>query len=66
MTWQGKFRVTDVTYAPVEIVAIAEGDDVTSNTEGKITSVELRFTVEGDSTKVRAGDEFTASGHFSA
>lgn len=66
MTWSATFRVEDVSYPPVEVRAVAEGDAITSNTEGKITRMELRASIEGDETSLKAGDTFYASGHFTA
>lgn len=66
MTWSARFKVQDVSDgpAPIDVLAIAEGDDVTSNTEGPIRSIELKLVIDADETGIAVGDEISATGHF--
>lgn len=64
MTWTARCKVDDVGPGPRPIDVLATSTSVTSNTEGKIAGVELRFQLDEDSTKVKVGDEITVSGHF--
>lgn len=68
MTWSARFTVQDVSDgpAPIDVLAAAQTEDITSNTEGKVRSMELRIQLDEDQTKVKVGDIFTASGHFSS
>lgn len=67
MTWSARFTVQDVGDgpAPIDVLAAAQAEDITSNTEGKVRSMELRIQLDQDETRVKIGDTFTASGHFS-
>jgi hypothetical protein len=66
VTWTGKFTVQDVGDgpAPIDVLAAAQTEDIVSNTEGKIRSIELRIQLDEGETKVKIGDQFSISGHF--
>jgi hypothetical protein len=66
MTWSAKFKVQDVGDgpAPIDVLAAADGEYIISNTEGPIRSMELRIQLDADETRLKVGDEITASGHF--
>jgi hypothetical protein len=66
VTWSAKFRIQDVSDgpAPIDILAVAEGDAIIANTEGPIRSMELRMQIDADQTALKAGDEISAHGHF--
>lgn len=42
-----------------------EAAGVTSNTEGVIRSIELKFVLDQDTSPLKVGDTFSLSGHFS-
>ena len=69
MTISMKFTVQDVSDgpAPIDVLAVANADEpgaIVCNTEGKVQAAELRLQLDEDSTKLKAGDTFTLSGHF--
>lgn len=76
MTFSARFAVAEIQHSPkgdddkrtgpIIVVAVAEGAAVTSNTEGPITRMELRASIDADSVTLKPGDEFHASGHFDA
>lgn len=75
MTWTGRLRVTEVENSTA--VATARADEqvwldndtnvpaLTSNTEGALRSVEVRFEFDGDAP-LAVGTVLTVSGHFTA
>lgn len=66
MTFSARFTVQDVGPgpAPIDVIAAAEGDAITANTEGKVRSMELKIVLDEDETTLKEGDVITASGHF--
>lgn len=78
MTWSANLKVQDVSEGPgpINVLAVAEGDmegsdgtsrpRVTSNTEGPVRSVEVKFVIDADETTIAIGDEMYASGHFTS
>jgi hypothetical protein len=66
--------------APIDVLAAANADDtitqtlsdgtehtylaVVSNTEGKISGVEVRLRLDEDTTAIKPGDRIYVSGHF--
>ncbi len=70
MTWSAKLAVTEIGRhgeAPIVVVAAASGpDEITSNTEGRIHSMELRIQLDEDTTSLRPGDIIQAWGSFNA
>ncbi len=69
MTWTARFKVQDVTDGPrpISVLATASVEDgtLTQNTE-KASRMELRVVLDTDETTIRLGDEWFATGHFSA
>lgn len=67
MTFSARMKIQDVGQgpAPIDVLAVNDGE-VTSNTEGPITSLEVRFQLGADATGLRAGDGFTITGHLDA
>ncbi len=66
MTWSAKFTVQDIGDgpAPIDVLAVAPADDVVSNTEGNIASMELRIQFDEDEVALRPGDVITGHGSF--
>ena len=64
MTWFATLKVQDVSEGPAPIDVLAVSDNVTSNTEGKISGVEVKFKLDEDQTAIKIGDEIAVSGHF--
>ena len=68
MTWQAKFKVTDVTdgdgpqIAIIASASIVDGNLI-QNTE-KASVMELRIMIDSNETNIKVGDEITGSGHF--
>lgn len=66
MTFSARFKVQDVSEGPSPIDILAIADDVLSNTEGKIQTMELRITLDADETAITEGSVINVSGHFTA
>lgn len=70
MTFSAKFTVQAVVQEPgdgtrpINVRAVAEADDITANTEGEVSSMELRIVLDEVETVLKPGDIITASGHF--
>lgn len=64
VTWFATLKVQDVGEGPAPIDILAGSDNVTSNTEGKISGVEVKFKLDENETSIKIGDEIAVSGHF--
>lgn len=67
MTYSATFKVQEISHpdpATTEVRATAETADIYANTEGKVTSMELKVVLDEPETVLKAGDVITSNGHF--
>jgi hypothetical protein len=67
MTWNARFKVTEVSDgpAPIAVVATASVEDGTLNQNTEHAQrMELRIELDADETQIKVGDEIPGYGHF--